>query len=161
MLKKWIIIGALTLGLIVSVTGCGKTTAEETPTQEIAVETQEEVAVAYTYYTQDELKEAIESQSTFALVDIQVAEDYAAHHIIGAIETNAYPVKTEEEQQRLDSVIEANKEGDAPIIIVCPRGAGGAERTYQYMEEQGIPAERLFILENGQEGWTYEELLEK
>ena len=42
--------------------------------------------------------------------------------------------------------------------IVCPRGAGGAKRAYDYMEEKGIPKARLSILEKGQGGWPYKEL---
>jgi hypothetical protein len=40
------------------------------------------------------------------------------------------------------------------VVIVCPRGAGGARRTYNYLRDKGIAAERLLILEKGQEGWT-------
>ena len=45
-------------------------------------------------------------------------------------------------------------------MIVCPRGAGGAKRTYDHLLQQGIAAERLLILEKGQEGWACAPLTE-
>jgi thiosulfate/3-mercaptopyruvate sulfurtransferase len=48
-----------------------------------------------------------------------------------------------------------------PVVIICPRGAGGAKRAYDHLARQGVADERLFILEQGQQGWPYPELLEK
>lgn len=42
-------------------------------------------------------------------VDIQVADEYAAHHLIGAVETNAFPVKTDKEKLLLTDVIKKAK----------------------------------------------------
>lgn len=116
---------------------------------------------AYNYYTEEQLKNAIESQEAFTLVDIQEAEGYAKHHIQGAIETNAYPVKTDEEKAKLESLLETIKASNDPVIIVSPRGGGGAQRTVEYYESQGLPSAQLYILEKGQEGWSIDELLEK
>ena len=52
------------------------------------------------------------------------------------------------------------KADKAPVVIICPRGAGGATRTYDYLLSQGIAAERLLILEKGQEGWACPTLTE-
>ncbi len=116
---------------------------------------------AFNYYTQNDLKVALESKQPLTLVDIQVPEDFEAHHIIGAIETNAFPAKTDEELLRLNSIVEKAKGSSEPIVIVCPRGAGGAQRSIEYLQQSGIPSAQLYILENGQEGWPYEDLLEK
>lgn len=113
----------------------------------------------YNYYTEEDLKVALESKLPLTLVDIQVADDFAKHHIVTAIETNAYPVKSDEEKARFDDVIETIKASTDPVVIVCPRGAGGAQRTFNHMLEAGIPSAQLYILENGQEGWPYEALL--
>ena len=94
------------------------------------------------------------------LLDIQVEEEWEAHHIKGAIPTHAYPVKTDEEKAKLDVVID-DLQGDQPIIVICPGGGGAATRTIEYLETKGIAPERLFILENGQSKWPYEDLLEK
>jgi thiosulfate/3-mercaptopyruvate sulfurtransferase len=44
--------------------------------------------------------------------------------------------------------------------VICPGGAGGAKRTIDYLESENIDGDRLFILENGQGKWPYEELLD-
>ncbi|WP_425446882.1 rhodanese-like domain-containing protein [Dethiothermospora halolimnae] len=113
----------------------------------------------FNYYTQEELKEAIESNEDILIVDIQVEEDFDKHHIKGAIETNAYPVKEDTDKAKLDNIMKDLEASDNPIIIVCPRGGGGAERTYNYLKEKDISEDRLYILENGQAGWSYDELL--
>lgn len=114
----------------------------------------------YKYYTAEQVKEAIENGDDITLVDIQVEKEWNAHHIKGAISTKAYPVKTDEERAKVDTII-PQLEGENPIIVVCPGGKGGAQRTVNHLNESGISAERLFILENGQGGWPYDELLEK
>lgn len=115
---------------------------------------------AYNFYTQDQLKQAIENNEDMLLVDIQVADEYAAHHIVGAVETNAYPVKTDEEKALLTGVIEQAKTEENPVVIVCPRGGGGAQRTYKHMVAEGMNPAQLYILEKGQAGWPYATLLE-
>lgn len=113
----------------------------------------------YNYYTADQLKNSLESETPLVLVDIQVEEEFNAHHIKSAVATYAYPVKTDEDKAKFDTVLSTIEATNSKVVIVCPRGAGGAERTYKYMLEKGVDANRLFILENGQEGWAFDELL--
>lgn len=115
----------------------------------------------YQYYTAEQTKEAIESNKDMILLDIQVEEEYNAHHIVGTIPTYAYPAKTAEEKAKLDVALPELNASEDPIIVVCPGGGGGAKNSINYLIEKGIDADRLFILENGQKGWTYTELLEK
>lgn len=120
----------------------------------------EEAETSFKYYTAEETKKAIENEDDIILLDIQVEEEWASHHIDGAIPTHAYPVKTDEEKAKLDTVLD-QLEGEQPIVIVCPGGAGGAQRTYEYLKTKNIDEKRLFILENGQSNWPYDELLAK
>ena len=115
----------------------------------------------YNYLAPEELKTRIESGDQQCILDIQVQEEYTEHHIKGAVPTYAYPVKTEAEKNRIEAEVAKLAEDEDPIIIVCPRGGGGAERTYDYLLNKGIEPHRLYILEKGQGGWPYEELLEK
>lgn len=115
----------------------------------------------YNYYTSENLKNSLVANDEIILVDIQVKDEFEKHHILGAIETNAYPVKSDEEKQKLDNVLIKIKESTSDVVIVCPRGAGGAERTYQYFTQNEVDTSRIYILENGQEGWAYSDLLEK
>jgi hypothetical protein len=42
------------------------------------------------------------------------------------------------------------------VVIVCPRGGGGAKRTFDYYNAHGVEKERLLILEKGMDKWPYE-----
>ena len=109
----------------------------------------------YNYMSAQELKAMLDSKAPLHLVDIQVEDEFAKHHIEGAVSTCAYPVKSDADKAKLGSAL-ADIQNDAlPVVIVCPRGAGGATRTYDYLQEQGVPESRLYILEKGQAGWPY------
>lgn len=114
----------------------------------------------YKYITPDEVKSKLENKDPMYLVDIQVEDDFAKHHLPGAIATYAYPVKSDAEKAKVDTIIEKLQADDAPIVVVCPRGGGGAKRCYDHLKEKGIAEERLLILEKGQEGWPFEEMVE-
>ena len=115
----------------------------------------------YNTLSPEELKNRIQAGTSQCILDIQVQEEFSEHHIQGAVPTYAYPVKTDEEKARLDAEVARLNGNTDPVIIVCPRGGGGARRTYEYLLEKGIAADRLFILEKGQAGWPYGDLLEK
>lgn len=128
--------------------------ATETPSPAAAEET------TYQYYTAEQTKTAIENNAEIILLDIQVEDEWNAHHIEGAVPTYAYPVKTPEDEAKLAAIL-PDLEGEQPIIVICPGGAGGATRSIDYLTAQGVAPDRLFILENGQSKWPYEELLAK
>lgn len=115
---------------------------------------------SYNYITKDELVSWIKSKKVFHLVDIQVKKDFDDEHIVGAIPTYAFPVKTDSDKQKLDPVIAKVKADNSPIVIVCPSGKIGAERAYDYMKSKGIDEKRLLILKGGMGSWTYSEYSE-
>ena len=115
----------------------------------------------YNYISAADLEARLTDDKPTNIVDIQVEEEFAQHHIKGAIPTYAYPVKSDTDRAKLDTTVQRLKTNDDPVVVVCPRGAGGATRTYDYLVQQGISAERLAILENGQGGWTCSPLTEK
>jgi rhodanese-related sulfurtransferase len=115
----------------------------------------------YNYISPQELGTRIQSGAQQCILDIQVEEEFSEHHIQGAVPTHAYPVKSREDKDRIENEMARLKGDDEPIVIVCPRGAGGAKRTYDYLLERGIDEDRLYILEKGQGGWPYDDLLEK
>lgn len=114
----------------------------------------------YNYISAAELEARLTANQPVNIVDIQVEEEFAQHHIKGATPTYAYPVKSDTDRAKLDAVVEQLKGNADPVVVVCPRGAGGAKRTYDYLQQQGIAAERLLILEKGQEGWACAPLTE-
>ena len=154
MKKKFSIVISVLILFSVIFTGCGSN-------KEAKGEDKYTGEDGYKYYKAELLKNSIENQDDKLIVDIQVEEEFDNHHIKGAIATYSYPVKTDEDKAKLDKIFEDLNNSKDDIVIICPRGQGGAKRTYDYLKEKGIVESRLFILENGQEGWPYEELLEK
>lgn len=166
MLRK-LFAALLVLTLAAAATACSSGTAEAPAPAPAAAETPAPAASApaaeektYQYYTADQTKAAIENKEDIILLDIQVEDEWNAHHIEGAVPTYAYPVKTPEDEAKLAAIL-PDLAGEQPIIVICPGGAGGATRSIDYLTAQGVAPERLFILENGQSKWPYEELLAK
>ena len=117
-------------------------------------------ASEYNYISAAELESRLTTSQPTNIVDIQVEEEFVQHHIKGASPTYAYPVKSDTDRAKLDATIEQLNTNSEPVVIVCPRGGGGAKRTYDYLLQQSISSERLLILEEGQGGWPYPQLTE-
>lgn len=107
----------------------------------------------YQYISAADLQQQLASQQAGVLLDIQVENEYAEHHIPGAVATYAYPVKSAADRSKLEPLLAQVKNGAEPIVIICPRGGGGAKRTYDYLKEQGVAEPRLKILSGGQARW--------
>jgi rhodanese-related sulfurtransferase len=114
----------------------------------------------YNYISAADLEARLNAGLPTHIVDIQVEGEFVRHHIIGAIATHAYPVKSDADRAKIDAVIGQLQSDSDPIVVVCPRGAGGATRTYDYLLERGIAPDRMLILEKGQEGWSCVSLTE-
>ncbi len=117
-------------------------------------------AGSYNYISAKALKTKLEKGEPVIIIDIQTKEDFSRHHLPGAIATHAYPVQSDQDRAKIDAVLDRIRDGKGPVVIVCPRGAGGAKKTFDHLIARKIPVNRLFILEKGQEGWPYPELVE-
>ena len=115
-------------------------------------------ALAANYIEPQELKGLLDNEQPVILVDIQPAADFEKQHLIGSIETNAFPAVKDEEKARLDSALAVINASKYPVIVVCPRGKSGAMNSYNYFESKGVSEERMQILEGGIAGWPYKEL---
>ena len=100
-MKKLTLISALAVSLILVFTGCSSNSGESQATDSSAERT-------FNYYTAEQTKDAIENAEDVILLDIQVEEEWEAHHIKGAIPTHAYPVKTDEEKAKLSDFVIVN-----------------------------------------------------
>nr|WP_320192401.1 rhodanese-like domain-containing protein [uncultured Desulfobacter sp.] len=116
-------------------------------------------AFGYNYVSPDKVKSWIETGHPINIVDIQVTEEFKAHHLPGAIPTYSYPVKSDSDKAKLDNAVGEAKKNNDPVVIVCPRGKGGAKRCYDYLKENGVAEDRLLILEKGQLGWPHQEMV--
>ena len=114
----------------------------------------------YNYISATQLESRLTANQPTNLIDIQVKEEFSEHHIKGAIPTYAYPAKSDTDRAKLDTTIGQISSNSDPVVIVCPRGGGGAKRTYDYLLQQSVSEERLLILEKGQSGWAYSSLTE-
>ena len=126
----------------------------------LLLSTQVSMAETYNYISAEQMKGKMDKSEEMIILDIQVKDEFDQHHIPGSLATYAYPVKTEEERGSLGKVVALYNETENPVVIVCPRGKGGAKRSYDYLVSQNVPAEKLAILEKGMAGWPYKELVE-
>ncbi len=118
-------------------------------------------ALAANFVTPKVFKQWLRSHKAIVIVDVQPSEDFLEQHFRGSIMTDAYPVKTDEDKKRLDPAVKKVKASKGDVVIVCPRGKTSSINAYDYLKAQGIPENRLFILEDGIDGWPYKEMLVK
>lgn len=116
---------------------------------------------SFNYLEADTFKQWLDTGKPVIIVDIQVKEEFTAHHFPGSIETNAFPVKTDSQRQAIDPAVAQFKASGHDVVVVCPRGGGGAKRCYSYLKEQGIPEEKLTILKGGVAKWPHRDMLAK
>lgn len=115
-------------------------------------------ANAENYVQPDTFKQWLEGGKAVIIVDIQTPDQFDKHHFKGAIETNAYPAKSDEERKKLDGALPVINASKDDVTIICPRGAGGARNAYAYLKTKGVTESRMYILENGIDGWPYKEM---
>ncbi len=113
----------------------------------------------FNYLEPDQFKQWLETDKPMIIVDIQDKAAFAAHHFPGSIETNAYPVKTDAEKKQIDLAVAAYKTSGNEMVVICPRGGGGAKRCYSYLKSQGVPADKLTILKGGVDKWSHRSML--
>lgn len=117
------------------------------------------VAGKYNYVGKDEFKSWLMDGKSMVIVDIQEKDAFAKHHFPNSIETNAFPVKTDTQRRSIDPAVEKAKASMDDVIVVCPRGGGGAKRCYDYLKEQGVSDNKLYILKGGVDKWPYRDML--
>ncbi|WP_246044552.1 rhodanese-like domain-containing protein [Geomonas ferrireducens] len=113
----------------------------------------------YQYVAPEDFKKWLEAGKKVQIVDIQVPAEFQQHHFKGALQTNAFPVKSAEEKSKLDRVLPQLTATREEIVIICPRGGGGAKNTYDHLKSKGIAEARMHILEDGMQGWPYQALV--
>jgi len=105
------------------------------------------------------MKQRLSTGKSTIIADIQVEEEFNQHHLPGSLATFAYPVKTDAERAKIDSAVQQYRNTNDMVVIVCPRGKGGAKRCYDYMTANNVPQEKLYILEKEMSGWPYKDMV--
>lgn len=144
---------SLSLSLLLALSllaGCSQPPAENSPAADRA-----DAAIDWQYKTADETKAMLDAQEGVIILDTRTDDMYSAGHIPGAYHVPCFPVDTAEKEQLLKDAV-PNLGGEDPIVVVCKTGNKGAKRAISVLIDEGIPAERLFILEGGGEGWPYD-----
>jgi rhodanese-related sulfurtransferase len=116
------------------------------------------MAAGYNYVDPNQFKQWLEKGKDISIVDIQIPAEYQQRHFKGSLETNSYPVKSADDKQKLDAVLPKLAATKNDVVVICPRGGGGAKNTFDYLKEKGIDEKRIFILKEGMQGWPYKEL---
>ncbi|NCB31251.1 MAG: hypothetical protein EOM66_07555 [Clostridia bacterium] len=150
---------AVCVAMLVAMAGCNNVQPAAADGGEAFLPTADTVTVDYQYKTADEVKAMIEAGDAMVILDIVPEESYKTGHLPGSIPTYAYPADTAELQTKLAPQLDTLKATEDPILVVCPGGGGGAKNTIAYYVHNGVPAEKLFILENGAKNWPYPEML--
>ncbi len=113
-------------------------------------------AADYNFISQDDTRDRIANKDEMIIVDICPVDQFAKGHLPGSLETNAYPVKTDEARASLETLLPQLTASTQDIIVVCPGGGGGAKRTCDYYISRGIAKSRLLILIKGMNNWPYQ-----
>lgn len=112
----------------------------------------------YNYISAEDTAKLIrKTPEKVVLIDIQEKDDFAEEHLKGAIPTYAYPVKTEEEKIKIGKYV-SKITMDQTVVVICPKGGGGANRAYDFLLSQGVKKDKLFTLTDGQYGWPREKI---
>ncbi len=121
-------------------------------------------AVAANYVEPEVLKQWLEGGRSVILVDLQPADAFRQRHIRGSIMTNAYSVKTIEQERMLDAILPGIMSSERAVVIIhAPGKMGriGGGNAYDYFRSKGVDEKRLFILNGGIDNWSYESLTEE
>jgi len=68
-------------------------------------------------------------------------------------------VETEAQRTMIDPAVAAYTKLGHDVVVVCPRGGGGAKRCYSYLKSRGVPKNKLTILKGRVAKWPYRAML--
>lgn len=112
--------------------------------------------IEWQYITAEDTKAKLDAGEPLIVLDTRTDDMYSAGHIEGAFHVPCFPVDTPELEEVLREAVPTLQESEDPIAVVCKTGNKGAKRAISLLIEEGVAADRLFILEGGGEGWSYD-----
>jgi len=115
--------------------------------------------LTFNYIDSSDFMKILDEKKPVHMVDIQKKNDFLLHHFSRSITTAAYPVKSEQDKNKIKAILNDLQATSDPVVIIGPRGTRPSKRAYTYLTEQGIAPERLAILDKGVRGWPEQKIL--
>lgn len=122
------------------------------------------------YITAADLKTAVDAaDDSYLIVDVRVADDYAAGHIPGAVSIDMDAAKNGDYEAGVAAMklglLEATGSvtgGDKTLVLVCYSGAKYAQASTDVLAAIGADMDNVLTLEGGFNGWseTYADAVE-
>lgn len=100
-MKRFILITAVTMAILIFFTGCG-------------CQSKEEAMAEYKSVSSEEAKELMDSEDSYIILDVRTEEEYAEGHIKNAVLIPDYEISTRAEQELSDK--------DQLILVYCRSG---------------------------------------
>ena len=120
-----------------------------------------EIVPTYQYIEPADLKAKIEAQEPMILLSVQTKENYReTGHLPNSIPTYSFPANTAELRENLDDEVDALKENDLPIYVMCHGGKDGAFNSItHYVNKHKIDQTRFYIIKGGITAWPFKDML--
>ena len=120
-----------------------------------------EITPTFQYIEPVDMKAKIDAQEPMILLSVQTKENYReTGHLPNSIPTYAFPANTDELLENLEDEVDALKENDLPIYVMCHGGKIGANNaiTY-YVNQHNIDQTRFYIIKGGITAWPFKDML--
>ena len=117
--------------------------------------------VAMSYISADDTLAAVETGDTsYLVVDVRAADDYAAGHIEGAISADMDAAVSGDTDAGVETMTAALEEatdsatgGDYTLVLVCYSGKSYAQAGTNALSSMGADMDNVYTLEGGMEAW--------
>lgn len=138
----------LSLGLVACSSGSTEEKKEETTTTEVKEVEMKQEAV-------DVAKDEV-GKSDVVFLDVRKADDYAAGHIIGAVNADMDKAKDGDNESgiaNMKEAIEKNNLKDQKLVLVCYSGKRYAQAATNILNALGYDMSKVVTLEGGMKAW--------
>ena len=116
-------------------------------------ETMSSAEVAMNYIAPADALAVVEDDS-YVFFDVRKADDHKAGHIKGSLSYDMDAAKEGDFNAGLATMMEATKDLDKNIVVICYSGKRYAQATTNALSALGYDMSKVFTLEGGMKAWT-------
>ena len=116
-------------------------------------ETMSSAEVAMNYIAPADALAVLEDDS-YVFFDVRKADDHKAGHIKGSLSYDMDAAKEGDFNAGLATMMEATKDLDKNIVVICYSGKRYAQATTNALSALGYDMSKVFTLEGGMKAWT-------